>query len=456
MGKAEVVRKRAGGKSAAAARGPGPALALLGGPKSVTLDAGDLFRWPIVTQEDEDAVLSVLRAGSMSGNEVTKQFEAEFAQWIGRGHALAYPNGTDALRAAMWAVGLGAGDELICPSMTYWASCAQALTLGAAVNFADIDPDTLCIDPRDIEHRIGPRTRAIMAVHMTGHPCDMDAIADIAKRRKLWLIEDVSHAQGSLYKGRKAGTFGDVAAMSMMSGKSFAIGEGGMLATNDRRIYERCISYGFYERTGAKTRWNAPDAQVTIPELKPYIGIAMGGYKHRLNQTASAMGRVQLRHYDRRIAEIQAGMNRFWDLLEGLPGIRAHRPAKGSGSTMGGWYCPRGLYRGGELGGLPVEKFCEAVRAEGVEECYSFGGSSIGLHLNRLFHTADLFNMGEPTMISFGQRDVRQGPGTLPVTERFHETAFGIPWFKHDRPDVIGQFAAAFRKVVEHADDLKA
>lgn len=453
MGDSKGLTKRAGGKRSAAGRGSSSALALLGGPKSVTLDVGDLFRWPIVTREDEDAVLSVLRAGSMSGNEITKQFEAEFAQWIGRGHALAYPNGTDALRAAMWAVGLGAGDELICPSMTYWASCTQALTLGAAVNFADIDPDTLCIAPGDIERRIGPRTRAIMVVHYAGHPCDMDAIMDIAKRRKLWLIEDVSHAQGSLYKGRKVGTFGDVAAMSMMSGKSLAIGEGGMLVTDDRRIYERCISYGFYERTGAKTRWNVPDAQVTLPELKPFIGISMGGYKHRLNQTASAMGRVQLKHYDRRIADIQAGMNRFWDLLEGLPGIRAHRPPKGSGSTMGGWYAARGLYRGGELGGLSVEKFCEAVRAEGVSDCYP--GANGALHLNPLFHEADLFNMGRPTMISFGQRDVRQGPGTLPVSESIGDIAFGIPWFKRDCPDVIGQFAAAFRKVVERAADLK-
>ena len=389
----------------------------------------------------------------MSGTEITKQFEAEFAQWIGRDLALAYPNGTDALRSAMWAVGLGAGDELICPSMTYWASCTQALTLGAAVNFADIDPDTLCIDPKDIEHRIGPRTRAIMVVHYAGYPCDMDAIVDIAQRRKVWLIEDVSHAQGTLYKGRKVGTFGDVAAMSMMSGKSFPIGEGGMMVTNNRRIYERCISYGFYERTGAATRWNAPDAQVTIPELKPYMGIAMGGYKHRLNQICAAMGRVQLRHYDRRILEIQTAMNRFWDLLQGLPGIRAHRPAKGTGSTMGGWYSARGLYRAGELGGLPLKKFCEAVNAEGVKECYP--GANGALHLNPLFHTADLFNMGKPTMISFGQRDVRQGAGTLPVAERIQDIAFGIPWFKLDRPVVIEQYAAAFRKVVEHAGELK-
>ncbi|HOF86935.1 MAG TPA: aminotransferase class I/II-fold pyridoxal phosphate-dependent enzyme, partial [Armatimonadota bacterium] len=137
-------------------------LAFNGGTPAVTKEAGDIFAWPIVTAEDEEAVLEVLRRGAMSGNDVSKAFEREFAAWIGLAHALTYPNGTEALRAAMWACGVGAGDEIICPSMTYWASCTSALSLGAAVNFADIDPETLCIDPNDIAHRIGPRTKAIV------------------------------------------------------------------------------------------------------------------------------------------------------------------------------------------------------------------------------------------------------------------------------------------------------
>jgi dTDP-4-amino-4,6-dideoxygalactose transaminase len=442
-------RKAQGGKGAAGA----VKLALHGGPKAMASEPPEeLFHWPIVTAEDEEAVVAVLRKGNMSGNDLTKLFEQEFAAWIGMKHALAYPNGTDALRAAMWACGVGAGDEIICPSITYWASCTQALTLGASVNFADIDPDSLCIAPSDIEHRIGPRTKAVVVVHYAGYPCDMDPIMEIARRRKLWVIEDVSHAQGTLYKGRLVGTFGDIAAMSMMAGKSFAIGEGGMLVTNDRRLYERCISYGFYERTGVETRWNAPDAQVTLAELKPYVGIPMGGYKHRLNQTCAAMGRVQLKHYPARIKVIQDAMNRFWDLLEGVPGIRAHRPAKGAGSTMGGWYAARGLYRAEELGGLPSAKFCEAVRAEGVACCRP--GANSPLHVHPLFHTADIFNMGQPTMLSFGQRDVRQGPGTLPVSERIMEIAYTVPWFKHDRPEFIKAFADAYRKVAENADRL--
>jgi len=428
-------------------------LAVLGGAPALGSDPGDMFDWPIVTEEDEAAVLEVLRRGEMSGTGITKEFEKEFSAWIGLEHALGYCNGTASLHAAMWACGVGAGDEVICPSMTYWASCASALSLGATVNFADIRRDTLCVDPADIEHRIGPRTRAVVVVHYSGYPCDMDPIVEIARRHGVRVIEDVSHAQGSLYGGRMAGTMGDIACMSLMSGKSLAAGEAGIMATGDRALYERCIAYGHYSRTGVASNFNPVDAQVTETGLRKYAGIAMGGAKHRMNQTCAAMGRVQLRHYPERIAEIQRAMNRFWDLLEGAPGIRAHRPPHGSGSTMGGWYNPRGLYVAEELGGLSCERFCEAVRAEGVHCCRP--GANNPLHLHELFHAADLFGTGRPTAVSFGARDVRQCPGTLPVSESISEIAFGVPWFKHDRPGLIEEYAGAYRKVAENAEQLR-
>jgi perosamine synthetase len=427
-------------------------LAIAGGPRAITKDDENIFRWPIVTKADENAVLSVLRRGAMSGSDVTKRFEREFADWMGMEFGLAYNNGTESLRAAMWACGLGAGDELICPSMTYWASCTAALGLGATVNFADILPNTLCIDPKDIEHRIGPRTKAIVVVHYSGYPCDMAPIMKLARKHKIKVIEDVSHAHGSIYKGKKVGTFGDISCMSMMAGKSFAIGEAGMMVTNDRDLYERCMAYGHYERTGLPSQYNPVERCIFNPALNKFAGLPLGGYKHRMNQTCSAMGRVQLKSYDRRINEIQSAMNRFWDLLDGVPGLRAHRPPAKSNSTMGGWYNARGLYRAKELGGLSCEKFCEAVRAEGVEVCNP--GANGPLHLHPVFHDADLFNMGKPTMISFGQRDVRQGPGTLPASESINDICYGIPWFKLDRPSIIKSYAQAYRKVAEHADQL--
>ncbi len=308
--------------------GDAQTLAVLGGPRAVEKPDPTLFHWPIVTREDEQAVLDVMRGGDMSGLGVTRQFEAEFAVWQGVKHALAYPNGTMALMAAMYALGVRRGDEVIAPSMTFWASAAQVLALGGTPVFADIDPQTLTLDPADIERHISPRTKVIIVVHFAGHPCDMDAIMAVANKHNLKVLEDVSHAQGGYYNGRKVGTFGHAAAMSMMGAKSFAIGEGGMLVTNDHTILERAAIFANYARH---------DELVTDPQLKQATGIPWGGLKGRLNQMCAAMGRVQLKHYDDRIAQIQNALNRFWDLLEDVPGLRPHRTDRASNSTMGGW-----------------------------------------------------------------------------------------------------------------------
>ncbi len=132
------------------------ALAIHGGSKAIQSDPGDTFGWPIITQEDEEAVLEVLRRGAMSGTDVTVKFEEQFAAWQGAKYALACNNGTAALHCALFGAGIGVGDEIICPSRTYWASALPVFSLGATVVFADIDPETLCIAPDDIEHRIGP------------------------------------------------------------------------------------------------------------------------------------------------------------------------------------------------------------------------------------------------------------------------------------------------------------
>jgi len=123
-------------------------LALLGGEKTVTSSPGNLFRWGTVTAEMESEVLKVLHDGNMSGTDITRKFEEGYAQWCGSKYALAHCNGTAALQTAMAAIELGPGDEIICPTITYWASCAQAIPMGARVIFADIDPVSLCIDPR--------------------------------------------------------------------------------------------------------------------------------------------------------------------------------------------------------------------------------------------------------------------------------------------------------------------
>ncbi len=413
---------------------------LLGGQPLLGEVPPELFKWPIVTKEDEDAVLDVLRRGAMSGLDVTTQFEKEFAAWQGRKYAVGYCNGTLSLQAAMFACGLGKGDELICPSKTYWASCIQAFNLGATVVFADIEPDSLCIDPKDLERCIGPQTKAIMVVHYLSHPADMDPIMEIADRHGLYVIEDVSHAQGGLYKGRKLGTFGQIAAMSLMSGKSFATGEMGMLVTDDKRLRDRALAYAHYERNNA--------GFIDTPELQPYYNMPLGGLKGRVNQTCSAMGRVQLKYYDERCAEIRKAMNYFWDELEGTPGIRAHR-VRSEGSNMAGWYCAHGHYLADELGGLPGERFCEALRAEGIDTFY---GGNYPLHTHRLFYDYDPVHFGAPERTRFAERDVRELDTAL--TQTLRSEIFAVPWFKKYMPQVIDRYVAAIKRVCANADKL--
>ena len=416
-------------------------LALFDGKKSVESNPEDIFTWPIITKEVESAVLKVLRAGNMSGSDVTKKFERGFADWHGMKYGLGCSTGTAALHCAMFGLGIGAGDEIICPSITYWASCLPVYSLGGTVVFAEVDPQTLCIDPDDIEHRITKKTKAIIVVHYCGRPAELDKIMAVAKKHNLKVIEDASHAHGALYKGKMVGTFGHAAGFSLMSGKSFAVGEAGIMLTNDKEVYQRAVAFGFYERS----------EELTLPELASGAGLPWGGYKYRMHQLSSAVGLVQLKKYPKEMAEIDKAMNYFWDLLKGVPGIKSNRLPKNSRTTMGGWFSPLGFYNSAELGGLSISRFCEAVTAEGVE---TSPGCNQALHLHPLFSTIDIYRQGRPTRIANSNPGLRQPEGSLPISEGIQAKVFWIPWFKHCYPAIIKEYAAAFRKVAENYREL--
>ncbi|MBR2441651.1 MAG: DegT/DnrJ/EryC1/StrS family aminotransferase [Clostridia bacterium] len=413
-------------------------LALLGGVPVFSEKAPEeLFRWPIITKEDEDAALDVIRNNKFSATDITTKFQEEFAAYQGTKYALAFTNGTMSLTAAMFAIGLGKGDEIICTTKTYWATIVPAVAFGAKPVFCNID-DMMSMDLEDMERCITPRTKAIMVVHYFGYPCDMDKIMAIADKYNLYVIEDVSHAQGGLYKGKKLGSFGHVSAMSMMSGKAFAAGEMGMLVTNERRFYERAIAFGHYERNNANFIKESED-------LKPYMHIALGGQKGRVNQVCAAIGRVQLKYFDERCAEIRRAMNYFWDLLDGLPGIRGVRVDESTGSHMGGFYCPHGVYFPEELGGLSLHRFCEAVTAETGGVFISWEGANFCLHTHNYFKSFDYFHEGENVGAAFDAERLK------PSEKKY---CFSVPWFKRLDKAWIEKYAAAFRKVVENHTQL--
>ena len=404
----------------------------------------EYFKWPIITKEDEDAVIDIVRRNKFSGTDITIKFQDEFAKWQGRKYALAFTNGTMSITAAMFAVGLGVGDEIICPTKTYWGSVSQAINFGASAVFCNID-EHLSMDPDDLERCITPKTKAIMVVHYLGYPCDMDRIMEIANKHNLYVIEDCSHSHGTLYKGRKVGTFGHIAAMSMMSMKTFAAGELGMFVTDDRKLYERAIAFGHYERNNDKFI-------IECDDLKDYFHIGIGGCKGRANQVSSALALGQLKYYDERTAEIRKAMNYFFDLIEDLPGLTPLRTNEAEGSTMGGFYCPVAVYDRTKLGGLSSKRFCQAVTAE-FNKCFTcWEGVNFCLHTHKFFKTFNLMNTEKPSRIAFSDRDVRLDDDKCTPSEYIE--CVSVPRFIKYNKEWIERYAEVYKKVCDNYLEL--
>lgn len=417
-------------------------LAIRGGDPVVTRECPDFGTWPIVTHEEEEAILEVLRNRSMSSTDITFELEKEYAAWEGSEFALAANSGTAALHCAMYGMGVGRGDEVITPTWTFWATHTQLLNLGATPVFCDIEPDTLCADPADIERRITPRTKAIIIVHIGGYPADMDAIMAVANRHGLKVLEDYSHSHASTWKGRKVGSIAHVGAASIMSEKPLATGEGGMLNTNDRDIYERAIMFGHGDHF----------SMVQNPELTKYAQVPWGGYKYRMHQMTSAMARVQLRRFDEyRMPGVNA-MARFFGQLADIPGFGCNFALNDPDRTTGASYWQMVILGDEIIDRVPNSVIAEAIRAEGAS---AGAGGYFCHHLAPFWNECDVYNDGKPTRIAFTDRDVRQGPGDCPVAEQIVNHLIQVPRMIRYDEAYIDQLAGAYRKVLTNLDQLE-
>lgn len=255
-------------------------------------------RWSIplaattIGEEELAAVARVLRSGWLTAGTETARFEEEFAQALGVPHALALSNGTAALHLANLALGLGPGDEVLCPALTFVATANASRYTGATVVFCDvIGPHDLTIDPEDVERKITPKTRAITVMHYAGFPCRMEAILAIAARHDLAVIEDCAHAPLARHAAPDGsscalGTLGAVGAFSFFGNKNMTTGEGGMLTTHDPKIAEHVRlhrSHGMTTASYDRFRGHAHGYDVTVP-----------GFNYRIDDVRSAIGRVQL------------------------------------------------------------------------------------------------------------------------------------------------------------------
>ncbi|MBN1589319.1 MAG: DegT/DnrJ/EryC1/StrS family aminotransferase, partial [Pirellulales bacterium] len=342
--------------------------------KSLALHGGMPVRtkpfpaWPEVGPAEEQRVLDALRTGNwgkFQGDEV-RQFEESFGEYHGARHAFGVVNGTVALRLALWAGGVGPGDEVIVPPYTFVATASAVLELGAIPVFADLELETFNIDPAAIEAVVTPRTRAIVPVHLGGLPCQMDAIMAIAQCHRLLVVEDACHAHGARYKGRSVGSLGHAACFSFQSSKNVTCGEGGMILTNDDSLAECCWSIHNCGR---------------VPDGQWYDHHQLGG-NHRLGELQGALLNAQWSRFEGQAQRREENGLYLDERLRDMPGIHPQRRTAD---------CTRHAYHlysfriDPETLGISRQTLLDALSAEGIP---AVAGYPIPLYREPMFLNA--------------------------------------------------------------------
>ncbi len=263
--------------------------------------------WPSFTPQEVEAVARVLASNRVNywTGEECRRFEEEFAQWCGAAHAVALANGTLALDVALKALGIGPGDEVVVTPRTFLASVSCVVNAGAVPVFADVEPDSGNLSARTIEAVLTPRTRAVVCVHLAGWPCDMDPIMALAGARGLKVIEDCAQAHGARYKGRHVGTIGHVGAWSFCQDKIMTTGgEGGMVTTQSRELWQRMWSYKDHGKS-----WEAVYERQHPPGFR-WLHESFGT-NWRMLEMQAVIGRIQLRHMAEWTAQRSANAQRI-------------------------------------------------------------------------------------------------------------------------------------------------
>ena len=248
-----------------------------------------------IEEDDIQAVVDVLRSDYLTTGPKIAEFEKMVADYVGAKYAVAISNGTSALHAACFAAGIQPGDEVITTPLTFAASSNCVLYCGGTPVFADVDLKTYNIDPEDIRRKITDKTKAIIAVHLAGQPCDMDEIHKIAKEHDLLVIEDGAHALGSVYKGKKVGTLSDMTTFSFHPVKPITTGEGGMIVTDNEEFYQKMMLFRSHGITRDENLMTRNDGPWFYQQLDL-------GYNYRITDIQCALGCSQMKKLDRFLA----------------------------------------------------------------------------------------------------------------------------------------------------------
>jgi dTDP-4-amino-4,6-dideoxygalactose transaminase len=322
-------------------------LAINGGPKTIDKN----FPWPIFDETDINSVTDIVRSGKWGNpdcGDIVKSFEDEFAAFCGTKYALACVNGSVALRLALIAIGVKPGDEVIIPPYTFIATSSIVLEANCIPVFVDIDPDTYNLNPAKIEEAITKRTKAIIPVHFGGQACDMDKIIAIAKKHKLRVIEDACHGHGAEYKGKKLGSIGDAGCFSFQSSKNLTCGEGGMVITNDEKLYDMINSLRNVGRVKGGQWYEHHNL----------------GCNYRITQLQVVLLANQLRRLREQTIRRHDNGTYLNLLLEKIEGIKPL--ARGRGETIHSYHVYIFKYDKSKFNNLSKSEFAQMLAAEGV------------------------------------------------------------------------------------------
>ena len=271
-----------------------------------------VFGSPQLLEAEIDEVVAALRSGWIGTGPRVARFESAFADYTGANHAAAVSSCTAALHLAMIAVGLGQGDEVIVPSLTFAATANAVIHAGGRPVLADVDRQTMCLDPDDVARRLTPRTRAIVPVHFAGRACDMDALLKLAERHGLRVIEDCAHAIETLYHGRHAGTFGDLGAFSFYVTKNVVTGEGGMVTTANAAWAARIKTLALHGMSADAWKRFSDEGFKQYEVIEP-------GYKYNMTDLQAAIGLHQLERVETNLVRRQEIWARYDREFAGLP-----------------------------------------------------------------------------------------------------------------------------------------
>lgn len=412
-------------------------LALLGGNPEVAF-AGPHFTWPPVDDTTRAAVAAQLDAAvSIPGRSgVVAALEDGLQAYFGVRHAVTVSSGTAALHALYSAAGIGAGDEVIVPAWTFHATASPLFHLRAVPVPCDIAPDGN-IDPARVEEMITPQTRALMVTHMWGRPAGMADLAAIAKAHGLALLEDGSHAHGASIHGRKVGTFGLGSAFSLNGPKPLSGGEGGFVLTDDDDTYYRVLTFAHYNKR----------CKAEIPEGHPLARYAVtgSGLKLRIHPLAAALAFDQLGRLDGYLLG-RAEIARFLtEHLARVPGLGIVPVPDG---VVTSWYGLTLTYRPEELGGLALDRFHQALIAEGATG-FDRPGSTRPLHELLLYQYPEVLFPGNP------YRHRRFPAGCFPGAEHAYRHTIKLPvWHREQDLALAEQYVRAVAKVSERHKEL--